>query len=122
MPSSERNFKLSLTPLGAGDFIDRAVRFYRQNSWTFVLIAAPPVVIGTLISIGWTILGRELFSVGLSNDPSDMIVYYLFAWFGTIVIWLTEMVASLTMMGGASRNFVRHLLLYSEFSVIRYYQ
>jgi hypothetical protein len=104
------NSQLSLTPLGAGDLIDRAVRFYRQNFWTFVLIAAPPVVVGTLVSIGWTILRRKLFSVGLSNDPADMIVYYLFAWFGTIVIWLTETVATLTVMGGASRNFVRHLL------------
>ena len=99
--------QLSLTPLGAGDLIDRAVRFYRRNFWTFVLIAAPPVVVGTLISIGWTILGRKLFSVGLSNDSGDMIVYYLFAWFGTIVIWLTETVATIAVMGGASRNFVR---------------
>jgi len=99
-----------LTPLGAGDLIDRAVRFYRQNFWTFVWIAAPPVVVGTIFSIGWTILGREVFSVGLSNNQSDVFVYYLFAWLGSIFIWLTETVATLTVMGGASRNFVRHLL------------
>ena len=99
-----------LTPLGAGDLIDRAVRFYRQNFWTFVWIAAPPVVVGTIFSVGWTIVGREVFSVGLSHNPSDVVIYYLFAWLGTIVIWLTETVATLTVMGGASRNFVRHLL------------
>lgn len=103
-------FQLSLTPLGAGDLIDRAVRFYRRNFWTFVLIAAPPVVVGTVISISWTILGREAFAVGLSADAGEMIVYYLFAWVGSVVIWLTETVATLTVMGGASRNFVRHLL------------
>ncbi len=101
---------LSITPLGAGDLIDRAVRFYRQNFWTFVWIAAPPVIIGTLFSIGWTILGREAFSVGLSNKRSDVYIYYAFAWFGNVIIWLTETVVTLTVMGGASRNFVRHLL------------
>ncbi|MDQ3710983.1 MAG: hypothetical protein M3388_01995 [Acidobacteriota bacterium] len=50
--STASNSQLSLTPLGAGDLIDRAVRFYRQNFWTFVWIAAPPIIIGTIISIG----------------------------------------------------------------------
>jgi uncharacterized membrane protein len=34
---------VSLALLGAGDLIDRAVRFYRKNFWTFFLIAAPPI-------------------------------------------------------------------------------
>lgn len=104
------NETLSLVPLGAGDLIDRAVRFYRKNFWTFVWIAAPPIVIGTIISVVWTILGRRLFSVGLSNDPVEMVFYYIFSGFGNFIIWLTETVAILTVMGGASRNFVRHLL------------
>ena len=74
MASSENNLQISLTPLGAGDLIDRAVRFYRQNFWTFVWIAAPPIVIGTIISIGWTILGREIFSVGKSRQPDEMAI------------------------------------------------
>ena len=57
----ETNSSLALTPLGAGDLIDRAVRFYRKNFWTLVLIAAPPIVVGTMISVGWTLIGRELF-------------------------------------------------------------
>lgn len=101
---------LSLTPLGAGDLIDRAVRFYRKNFWTFVWIAAPPVLIGMLISIGWMMLGRSLFSVGSTYDPFEQSIYYIFLWLGGIVIWLAETVATLTVMGGASRNFVRHLL------------
>jgi hypothetical protein len=103
------NSQLSLTPLGAGDLIDRAVRFYRKNFWTFIWIAAPPVLVGTLISVGWTMLGRSIFSVNSYNSP-EVVGYYLFTWFGGIMIWLIETVAVLTVMGGASRNFVRHLL------------
>jgi hypothetical protein len=102
--------KLALVPLGAGDLVDRAVRFYRRYFWTFILIAAPPVVAGTVISVGWTFLSRSLFDVGSSNNGLGLGLYYLFAWLGTIVIWFTETVATLSVMGGASRNFVRHLL------------
>lgn len=101
---------MTLAPLGAGDLIDRAVRFYRKNFWTFVLIAAPPVVIGTLISVGWTVAGRQIFSIGSSRNPTELTFYYLFVWLGNIVIWVTETIATLVVMGGASRNFVRHIL------------
>ena len=101
---------LALTPLGAGDLIDRSIRFYRRNFAIFFMIAAPPVVFGTLISLAWTILGRQLFT--LTADPNDpeQFVYYLFSWLGSFVIWIGEMIATLVVMGGASRNFVRHLL------------
>ncbi|MBK7932193.1 MAG: hypothetical protein IPK01_01600 [Acidobacteria bacterium] len=104
------NADISLTPLGAGDLIDRAVRFYRRNFLTFVMIAAPPVVAGTFISVVWTMLGRQLFTVDLDPRSADTTLYSLFVWFGNAVIWLTEMIATLVVMGGASRNFVRHLL------------
>lgn len=110
MSSNASKPQLALAPLGAGDLIDRAVRFYRQNFWTFVWIAAPPVVIGTLFSIAWTIFGREVLLVGLTSNRSDVFVYYFFSWLGMIFIWLIESIATLTVMGGASRNFVRHLL------------
>jgi hypothetical protein len=99
-----------MAPLGPGDLIDRAVRFYRRNFWTFVFIAAPSVIAGTLISVGWTFLARGLFSIGTSSNIMDYPLYVGFVWLGTIVILFTEMVAMLTVMGGASRNFVRHLL------------
>jgi len=102
--------RLSLTPLGAGDLIDRAVRFYRQNFWTFVWIAAPPILLGTILSIGWMALGRQIFSIGSKRNELEMFSYYMFVGFGNLVIWLTEAVAVLTVMGGAARNFVRHLL------------
>ena len=99
-----------INPLGAGDLIDRAVRFYRKNFWTFIWIAAPPIVVGMLVSVGWRMLGRELFSVGTSRNAEDLAGYYLFVGFGNLIIWLTETIAALTVMGGASRNFVRHLM------------
>lgn len=101
---------ISLAPLGAGDLIDRAVRFYRKYFWTFVLIASPPVIAGTLVSVGWTILGRQIFSIGAGQFSAENTFYYLFVWFGSVVIWLIETIATLVVMGGASRNFVRHLL------------
>lgn len=104
------NTGLSLAPLGAGDLIDRAVRFYRKNFLTFVMIAAPPVIVGTLISVGWTVLGRQLFAGNLDPRSGDTALYYVFVWFGNAVIWMAETIATLVVMGGASRNFVRHLL------------
>jgi hypothetical protein len=108
MTSSAKN--LNIQPLGAGDLIDRAVRFYRRNFWTFLWIAAPPILVGTLISIGWTTLGRGLFSAGKNRDEFEQVFYFLFLWLGNLFIWFVESIAVMTVMGGASRNFVRHLL------------
>ena len=102
--------ELSVIPLGAGDLIDRAVRFYRKFFWTFVLIASPPVIVGTVISVFWTILAQKLFGAGLNRNTFDMTFYVMFLYLGNILIWLTETIATLVVMGGASRNFVRHLL------------
>lgn len=110
MNNSNSHSQLSIAPLGAGDLIDRAVRLYRKHFWTFVLIAAPPIVIGTLFSIGWTMLGRALFFISGSYDPAEMVSYQLFTWFGGMIIWVVETIAILTVMGGASRNFIRYLL------------
>lgn len=107
--SALTNSHLSLAPLGAGDLIDRTVRFYRKNFWTFVLIAAPPVIVGTIFLLGWTMLGRNLFAVN-SGEPFEMAVYQIFISFGAILIWIIQTIATMVVMGGASRNFVRHLL------------
>lgn len=108
MTTETQNY--SLAPLGAGDLIDRAVRFYRNNFWTFVLIAAPPVIFGTLFSIGWMTLGRGIFNVDRNVPSAEMFFYTLYKGMGNLVIWITEWVITLSVMGGASRNFVRHLL------------
>lgn len=110
MASNSSNSSLALTPLGAGDLIDRAVRFYHKNFWTFVWIAAPPILLGTLVSVGWTILGRELLNIGSGGRNRNEILTMLFTGFGNLVILFFQMVAMLIVMGGASRNFVRHLL------------
>lgn len=108
--SAHNDSQLSIVPLGAGDLIDRAVRFYRQNFTTFILIAAPPVVVATIVTVIWTMISREMFPAGSSSNSFDLTFYYLYVWFGAMVIWFAETVATLAVMGGASRNFVRHLL------------
>ncbi|MFV0387718.1 MAG: hypothetical protein ACK5NT_03095 [Pyrinomonadaceae bacterium] len=103
------NFEPSIAPLGAGDLVDRAIRFYRENFWTFVFIASPPVLIGLVALLGWTMLARNLFNVN-AQSPDEEIGYRIFLYIGSIVIYLIQIVATLTVMGGACRNFVRHLL------------
>ena len=104
---------MSLEPLGAGDLIDRSIRFYRKNFWTFILIAAPPVILGTLFFVGWTFLAKSIFSMNSSSE-FELAFYQLFLGLGNIVIWVIQTVATLVVMGGASRNFVRHLLYNEE--------
>ncbi|MBX3243259.1 MAG: hypothetical protein KF685_02180 [Acidobacteria bacterium] len=99
----------SLVPLGAGDIIDRAVRFYRKHFATLVLIAAPPVIIGTVLSVVWLQIARQIFfTSGYSQVETTLYVFFTFL--GTIIIWFAQTVTTFTVMGGASRNFVRHLL------------
>src|SRR5690606_7219919 len=104
------NPPLAIVPLGAGDLIDRAVRFYRRHFAIYVMIAAIPVVAGTLLSVGWFYLARSIFLTTDGYDPLESGAYAVFVSLGSLVIWFTESVATLAVMGGASRNFVRHLL------------
>lgn len=90
--------------------IDRAVRFYRGNFATFMLMAAGPVLVGTAVSVGWTFAARSYLYQGNGADPFENFAYYLFLWVGSLLIWFVETVATLAVMGGASRNFVRHIL------------
>lgn len=100
----------AITPLGPGDLIDRAIRFYRKNFWTFILMAAPPVTAGTAVSVTWTFISRSLFTSPNSSDPFDNLALIMFGWTGTLFILFVQTVAILAVMGGASRNFVRHIL------------
>ncbi len=108
--SNFTNSRFSIAPLGAGDLIDRAIRFYRKNFWTFIGIAAPPIFVGTFISVFWGYLGRSLFNIGTSRDQTELSLYYIFVGLGNLLIWLVESITVLSVMGGASRNFVRHIL------------
>ncbi len=107
--SNSSNSQLSLSPLGAGDLIDRSVRFYRKNFWTFILISSPPIIVGAVFLIGWMLLARSLFSVSPSN-PYDASFYPVFVSLGGFFIWGIQIIAVFVVMGGASRNFVRHIL------------
>lgn len=109
MKATNSNSSLSSKPLGAGDLIDRAVRFYRKNFWTFVLIASPPVILGTLVLVGWLFTARSLFAVNAAN-PDETFFYRAFVMLGGVFIWLVQLVAVMVVMGGSARNFVRHLL------------
>ena len=122
MPESFHNITNTISQLGPGDLIDRAVRFYRRNFWTFILLAAPPVTIGTAVSVGWTFLSRSLFAETGSSDPFDNLALILFGWTGTLFILFVQMVAILAVMGGASRNFVRHILFGEPITVKATYQ
>lgn len=110
MQGNSQNAALALVPLGAGDLIDRAIRFYRNNFWTFVWIASPPIIVGIFITVSWTLIGRRLFTSDSSGTFDSYLFSSFFTWFGNLIIWLIESVATLIVMGGASRNFVRHLL------------
>lgn len=107
--NSSYGSELALAPLGAGDLIDRSVRFYRKNFWTFLLIASPPVVAGILFSLGWMMLGRTIFNVATA-EPGEALLYQLFLRMGDLIIWIIQIIAIMVVMGGASRNFVRHTL------------
>lgn len=104
-----------IQPLGAGDLIDRAVRLYRQNFWTFIQIASPPVIIGSIFTFLWTYLANYLFS-GPKKTEDAIIGYYLFLWLGTIIIWFLQIALTFIVVGGASRNLVRKLLWQEKFT------
>jgi hypothetical protein len=97
---------LALSPLGAGDLIDRTVRLYRRHFTTLIGAAAPPVVAsalgGVLFTVGW----RE---VSLAESGALLALYVTFIVVGVLLAWLGRF-AFLLVMGGASRNLVLHLL------------
>jgi hypothetical protein len=95
-----------VNPLGAGDLIDRALRLYARNFWTLVRIAVPPIVISTvgsmILATGWreaAVSTKDIAAVG-----------YIAMILGGATLWMLGMLLTLMVMGGASRNLVRHLL------------
>jgi hypothetical protein len=105
MATSSAN-DLHLVPLGAGDLIDRAVRLYRRHLFTLMRIAAPPVVVTAVGSVGWTVAWREVFT---TSDTGEVVFYALLLFLSGCVI-IGGHIFSLLVMGGASRNLVTHLL------------
>ena len=105
--------QLPLTPLGAGDLIDRAVRLYRRHFMTLIRISAPPIIISAIGSIMMIIGWREAFITG---DSALLAVYVLLICAG-LVLWIIGMLLSGVVLGGATRNLVAHLLWNEPVSV-----
>jgi hypothetical protein len=98
--------RLSLSPLGAGDLIDRTIRLYRRHFLTLIRTAAPPVVASAAGSVLWTV---GTHSIPVTESGGRLVLYIGMAAVG----WLLLMTGSfffLIIMGGASRNLVMHLL------------
>jgi hypothetical protein len=98
--------RLSLSPLGAGDLIDRTVRLYRRHFLTLIRTAAPPVVASAIGSVLWTV---SMHAIPATESGGRLVLYIGMA----VVGWLLMMAGSfffLLIMGGASRNLVMNLL------------
>ncbi|MFN2532418.1 MAG: hypothetical protein ABR555_14070 [Pyrinomonadaceae bacterium] len=104
---------LALTPLGAGDLIDRAVRLYRRHLFTLIRIAAPPVTIAAIGSVLFTMAWRQLF---LAPTNNGLLLYILLTLIG-LVIFTVGHLLNVVIMGGATRNLVAHLLRNEPVSV-----
>ena len=97
---------LHIVPLGAGDLIDRAVRLYRRHLFVLIRIAAPPVFVSATGSVMWAIAWRGLFA---TPSGATLALYLALAVLG-LTLLVGGHIFSLIVMGGASRNLVRHLL------------
>jgi hypothetical protein len=98
--------QLSLSPLGAGDLIDRTVRLYRRHFTTLLRAAAPPVVVSAVGSVMFTVGWREF---SLTESGARLALYGALIGAGLLLAWGGNF-AFLLVMGGASRNLVLHLL------------
>lgn len=107
-----------LTPLGAGDLIDRAVRLYRRFFLTLIRIAAIPVVVSAVGSVLLTFGWRGFYTTGVE---ASFFLYFLLV-LGGLGLTLLGSLMMLMVMGGAARNLVRHLLWGEPVSVVETYR
>jgi hypothetical protein len=98
--------QLQLTPLGAGDLIDRTVRLYRRHFGALLRASAPPVVVSAVGTVLWSVSIRSISATG---SGGRLAVYLLTALVGAAV-YILGLLAQLIVLGGASRNLVMHLL------------
>ncbi|MER3430968.1 MAG: hypothetical protein C4325_08350, partial [Blastocatellia bacterium] len=111
--------EFSFEPLTAGDLVDRSIRLYRENFFVFFLAAAPPVIIGMPVMLGWWYLARLFFYRG-AGELGDA-AHYLFLALGNLIIWAVKMISLLVVMGGASRNFIRNIIFDEPLSIAAIY-
>lgn len=96
----------ALTALGAGDLIDRAVRLYRQNFFTLIRIAALPVIVSAVGSVLLTLGWRGFYT----TSATASFAFYALLITAGLILWTVGSLLTLMVMGGATRNLVRHLL------------
>ncbi|HEX8284886.1 MAG TPA: proline-rich domain-containing protein [Pyrinomonadaceae bacterium] len=97
---------LQLAPLGAGDLIDRTVRLYRRHFGALIRASVPPVVVS---AAGWVLMLVCLRAMSAAASEGRVVVYFLGVAAG-LAVYVFGLLAQLTVMGGASRNLVMHLL------------
>lgn len=110
---TEKNSSLALAPLGAGDLIDRAVRFYRRNFYTLVRISALPVLISAIGGVLWSVGWNEILT---TKRETSFALYALLVATGAL-LWLLGGLMTMMVMGAAARNLVSHLLWGEPISV-----
>ncbi|HYP00776.1 MAG TPA: hypothetical protein VER76_11345 [Pyrinomonadaceae bacterium] len=98
--------RLSLSPLGAGDLIDRTIRLYRRHFLTLIRTAAPPVVGSAIGSVLWTV---STHAIPATESSGRLVLYFGMAAIGALLTMIGNFFF-LLIMGGASRNLVMHLL------------
>src|SRR3712207_2283477 len=98
--------RLSLSPLGAGDLIDRTIRLYRRHFLTLIRTAAPPVIGSAVGSVLWTV---STHAIPATESGARLVLYFGMAAVGALLS-LVGNFFFLLIMGGASRNLVMHLL------------
>jgi hypothetical protein len=98
--------QLQLTPLGAGDLIDRTVRLYRRHFGALIRACVPPVVVSAVGTLMWSVSIRSISATGSEGRLAG---YFLSAVLGAAV-YVLGLLAQLIVLGGASRNLVMHLL------------
>jgi hypothetical protein len=98
--------QLQLAPLGAGDLIDRTVRLYRRHFGALIRASVPPVVVS---AAGWVLLLICARAMGSSGSEGRVFLYFLGSVLG-LAVYVFGLLAQLTVVGGASRNLVMHLL------------
>lgn len=95
---------LSLTPMSAGDIIDRAVRLYRRNFLSLLRIVLGPSLVAYL--------GTVLYYVGLRNFSlergNSRVVISVILIISGFTIWILGKAAFYAVLGGASRSLVDH--------------
>jgi hypothetical protein len=97
IPAASNSNARSNTPsahIKTGEFIEKVLRFYNQNRWTFIKLMFPAVLVGT-IAVIWgrneshEISRRVYRQGGILRHPIGMVEIGLATWGSYLVSWIT---------------------------------